>query len=213
MSTEAPILEPDVERPHTVAEPIVGWQRVLLIFTGCVLVSLLITAACLPPSANGMGTHQQLGLPPCSMVMFFDMRCPACGMTTSWAHLMRGQIVQSAHANTGGLMLALFALVGGRRPLVARHARPRLGAGLRQPDFRRDNRPMGVAGFLVNAMTGNRTWRCEINVRGGAVATVCQQTSVQTGERAAHLRLIFSGTLHNRPYALCRALAKLTDPP
>lgn len=114
MSTEAPILEPDAERPRTVAaEPIVGWQRLLLIFTGCVLVSLLITAACLPPSANGMGTHQQLGLPPCSMVMFFDMRCPACGMTTSWAHLMRGQIVQSAHANTGGLMLALFALIGG----------------------------------------------------------------------------------------------------
>lgn len=31
-------------------------------------------------------------------------------MTTSWAHFMRGNLVAAASVNTGGLLLALFAL-------------------------------------------------------------------------------------------------------
>ncbi|QDU31302.1 hypothetical protein ETAA8_64550 [Anatilimnocola aggregata] len=85
------------------------WQRALLLVVGLALGCLLVTAALLPPSEYGMGTHQQLGLPPCSFVMWFDLRCPACGMTTSWAHLMRGQIIRSAVANTGGCLLGIFA--------------------------------------------------------------------------------------------------------
>jgi hypothetical protein len=94
------------------ASRIVLWQRVVLAAVGLVLLGLLITAATLPPSEHGMGTHQQLGLPPCSFVMFLGVRCPACGMTTSWAHLMRGQVIQSAYANTGGLMLGVLAALG-----------------------------------------------------------------------------------------------------
>lgn len=95
------------------------WQRTMLIGAGLVLVSLLVTAARLPPNPLGMGTHQGLGLPPCSFVMWFGKRCPACGMTTSWAHLMRGQLLQAAHSNTGGLMLGLYALVLGPWMIVS----------------------------------------------------------------------------------------------
>lgn len=96
--------------PWSVVPPLAAWQRVMLLFVGLTLVALLVTAACLPPSPQGMGTHQRLGLPPCSFILWFGQRCPACGMTTSWAHLMRGHVLQSAHANTGGMLLALYAL-------------------------------------------------------------------------------------------------------
>jgi hypothetical protein len=80
---------------------------------GGLLVGLLVTAALLEPSAAGMGTHRQLGLPPCTMVVLVGIRCPACGMTTSWARMVRGNVVGSARANSGGAMLALAALAGG----------------------------------------------------------------------------------------------------
>jgi hypothetical protein len=94
------------------AERIGLWQRLILFLVGATLATLLVTAACLPPNPYGMGTHQRLGLPPCSFVIWFGIRCPACGMTTSWAHLMRGHILQSAQVNTGGMLLGLAALAG-----------------------------------------------------------------------------------------------------
>jgi len=67
-------------------------------------------ARTLSPARSGLGTHQQLGLPPCSMRVLFDMRCPACGMTTSWSHWTRGQWWASARANVGGAALACLAV-------------------------------------------------------------------------------------------------------
>ncbi|WP_425616348.1 DUF2752 domain-containing protein [Anatilimnocola sp. NA78] len=91
---------------------IATWQRAALLGVGLVLGGLLVTAAMLPPSQYGLGTHQSLGLPPCSFIVWFGIRCPACGMTTSWAHLMRGQVIQSAMANTGGCLLGMMAVLG-----------------------------------------------------------------------------------------------------
>jgi len=39
------------------------------------------------------------------------MRCPACGMTTSWAHAVRGQLPSALRANVGGTMLAALAVI------------------------------------------------------------------------------------------------------
>ncbi len=74
------------------------------------LVLMAISLWLLSPSEQGLGTHQQLGLPPCSVRVVFGMRCPACGMTTSWAHFVRGQWWQSANANPGGFLLAIYSL-------------------------------------------------------------------------------------------------------
>jgi hypothetical protein len=152
MSVETPLPE---SRPFTYPqpEPIVGWQRAMLVFTGLILVALLVTAAMLPPSASGMGTHQQLGLPPCSSVMIFGMRCPACGMTTSWAHLMRGQVLQAAHANTGGLLLAMFAIVGGPW-MLASAAVGRWWLGMLHPGW-----VLGVGGLIFTVTTAQWLWR------------------------------------------------------
>lgn len=58
-----------------------------------------------------IGTHQQLGLPPCSFVKLTGYPCPACGMTTSFALLVRGDILNSLRANWVGSLLALMGLL------------------------------------------------------------------------------------------------------
>ncbi|MCC9657385.1 DUF2752 domain-containing protein [Rhodopirellula halodulae] len=75
------------------------------------LAALLVTARVLEPAAGGLGTHQQLGLPPCSMRVLLGVRCPACGMTTSWSWLTRGDLMASAEASLSGTLLGLYALV------------------------------------------------------------------------------------------------------
>lgn len=91
--------------------PLRWYQRILMGIGGSVLAILLATAAWLTPSVNGMGTHQQLGLPPCTLVQLTGTRCPSCGMTTSWSHLMKGNVWGSLKANTAGCLLGLIALL------------------------------------------------------------------------------------------------------
>ncbi|WP_161604640.1 DUF2752 domain-containing protein [Roseiconus nitratireducens] len=74
------------------------------------LLTPLLIASQLQPSDSGLGTHQRLGLPPCSVRMLFGIRCPSCGMTTSWAHVTRGNVIQAARCNTGGTLLAGYAI-------------------------------------------------------------------------------------------------------
>jgi len=56
-------------------------------------VLLLSIAFVLSPSEEGIGTHQQLGLPTCGWILASDIPCPTCGMTTSWTHTVRGNFV------------------------------------------------------------------------------------------------------------------------
>ena len=69
----------------------------------------LVVARTLEPNPAGLGTHQQLGFPPCTVRAIWAIRCPACGMTTSWSHFVRGQLAMSLRANVAGTLLALFA--------------------------------------------------------------------------------------------------------
>ena|SRR6476660_628895 len=90
-----------------------AWQRVVAVAVGVTLVALLVTASRLTPSSAGVGTHQQLGLPPCTVLDWFGIRCPSCGMTTSWAHMVRGHLLAAVRANAGGALLALAAASAG----------------------------------------------------------------------------------------------------
>ncbi|MGI9474277.1 MAG: DUF2752 domain-containing protein, partial [Rubripirellula sp.] len=85
--------------------------RLFALLVALLPISLLVIARNLSPSQQGLGTHQQLGLPPCSMRVMFGIRCPGCGMTTSWSHFTRGQFTQSMQANFGGFLLACLALL------------------------------------------------------------------------------------------------------
>lgn len=85
-------------------------NRLLVAVVGLVLLAPLLTATRLQPSPRGLGTHQQLGLPPCTIRALFGMRCPSCGMTTSWAYAVRGQLWASAKTNVGGALLAVLTM-------------------------------------------------------------------------------------------------------
>jgi hypothetical protein len=81
-----------------------------------VLVGVLAVAAWLHPYDDEgrpllMETHLQLGLPPCTFRLLTGMPCPSCGMTTSFALLMHGDIAASLRANAVGTVLAIIAML------------------------------------------------------------------------------------------------------
>ena len=79
-----------------------------LIGGGCLAV--LILAASLTPSRNGLGTHAKgLGLPECTFLHNTKLPCPSCGMTTSFAWFARGNLVASAYVQPMGTILAFMA--------------------------------------------------------------------------------------------------------
>lgn len=79
---------------------------------GIGLASLLVLAWRLEPDTRGLGTHQQLGLPACTIRVLFGIRCPACGMTTSWSHAVRGEWPSALACNVVGAALAAAAMAG-----------------------------------------------------------------------------------------------------
>ena len=85
-------------------------ERLVMLLSSVVLVTLLVTAWRLEPDADGFGTHQQLGLGECFVVARWGVRCPSCGMTTSWARLLDGHLVAALQANAGGVLLCLTAI-------------------------------------------------------------------------------------------------------
>ena len=87
-----------------------SWMgRFFAVAVGIVPLFLLGVTTQLTPSQAGLGTHHQLGLPPCSARVILGIRCPACGMTTSWAHFVRGSWLTSLRTNMGGFLLALYS--------------------------------------------------------------------------------------------------------
>jgi len=88
-------------------------DRLTAALIGLVLVCPWGVAALLWPDSRGHGTHEQLGLPPCSFEAIFGRRCPSCGSTTAFAHLVRGNASAACRANTGGALLAVLTAVGG----------------------------------------------------------------------------------------------------
>ncbi len=93
-----------------VERPVFARATAGLVVVGCVL--LFAVASRLEPVPNGIGTHEQLGLPPCGMAMIWGLPCPTCGMTTAFAYAARGQFAAAFHAQPAGLALALATGLG-----------------------------------------------------------------------------------------------------
>jgi len=96
--------------PEPVGLPVGSTGRLVLTAVGTLLLSGFLLAAQLEPDPRGYGTHQRLGLPECSFRTLFSRPCPGCGMTTSFAHFVRGQWLASARANPAGLMMAVMCV-------------------------------------------------------------------------------------------------------
>jgi len=76
---------------------------------GCAV--LLSLAARITPDSSGMGSHKQLGYPSCTMLTLTGFPCPTCGMTTAFAHTVRGELLSAFHAQPAGFALALATIL------------------------------------------------------------------------------------------------------
>ena len=85
-------------------------ERVTWLVLGSTCLAVLALAARLEPDPRGLGTHVQLGLPPCGFHALTGLPCPGCGLTTAFAHGIRGQWVEAASANPLGLLLFVVAV-------------------------------------------------------------------------------------------------------
>ena len=74
-------------------------------------LAVLTTARWLEPSPYGVGTHTELGLPPCTMLQLSGMPCPSCGMTTAFAFVVRGRLFSAIHVQPAGTALAITTLI------------------------------------------------------------------------------------------------------
>lgn len=82
-----------------------------LAFAAGVLAFGLGVAAWMEPDRRGYGTHEHLGLGPCTFRVLFNRPCPSCGMTTSWTYMARGRLTPALRANAGGTLLAIMAIL------------------------------------------------------------------------------------------------------
>lgn len=79
-----------------------------LLIVGFGLAIPWLIAVTLTPDHRGWGTHQQLGLPPCTIQRVFGHRCPACGMTTAFAHLARGGFGSALQCSVSGTVVGIL---------------------------------------------------------------------------------------------------------
>jgi hypothetical protein len=92
------------------------WVRGGLLAMAAAMVFVFYLATQVHPfNADGSpmrtGSHQTLGLPNCRFKEMTGMPCPSCGMTTSFAFLVRGDLVNSVKANWVGTGLAVFCIL------------------------------------------------------------------------------------------------------
>lgn len=86
--------------------PVKTLGRAILFGLALVLAGGFLLALLVNPDPRGFGTHQQYGLPPCTFRLLFGIHCPSCGMTTCFAHFVRGQFAPAVQANLAGFVLA-----------------------------------------------------------------------------------------------------------
>lgn len=64
------------------------------------------------PSVHGIGTHEQLGLPPCGFYTFTGIPCPSCGLTTSVSGWLHGEVRLAFWSQPFGIIVLLVLVWG-----------------------------------------------------------------------------------------------------
>jgi hypothetical protein len=77
-----------------------------------ILGGIFVFSYFLTPDPRGYGTHEHLFLPPCYFQFFFHIPCPACGLTTSFALLAKGEWQQAFHLHwMSPILFLIFAFL------------------------------------------------------------------------------------------------------
>jgi hypothetical protein len=84
--------------------------RMLALGAALACLSLLSVAVYVTPHPSGVGSHaSSLRLQPCHFLQTTSLPCPGCGMTTSFAWFVRGNVLASVYVQPMGAALAALA--------------------------------------------------------------------------------------------------------
>jgi hypothetical protein len=114
-----PTINSPIARPVHPLGPIIRFERFIHPRLGRTIAAVicfatvtpLVIAAQLTPDPAGVGTHEQLGFPSCGLFLATGVPCPTCGMTTAFAHAVRGQWIAAIIAQPAGAALAFAAML------------------------------------------------------------------------------------------------------
>jgi len=102
VSTVPVIYSPPVQRQS------IPWSgRLLALGIALAALTVLVIGVTLKPAPAGVGTHRAMGFHQCDFLARTGLPCPSCGMTTSFAHFVRGQWPASLYVQPMGFVLAL----------------------------------------------------------------------------------------------------------
>ena len=100
------------DRPPVRRRAVWGVRAALLLIAAGLATVFYVATRVNPYAPDGtplrMASHQSIGMPPCRFKEMAGLPCPSCGMTTSFAHLVRGDVWNSLRANWVGTGLAVF---------------------------------------------------------------------------------------------------------
>lgn len=96
-----------------------NFDRIFHTLVVAVFLFLFAAAVVVRPNASGYGTHTQLSLPPCAFYKLTGLPCISCGLTTSIAYLVRGDIVRSFKSHPVGPVFAMLIVITAIYSLVS----------------------------------------------------------------------------------------------
>ena len=73
-------------------------------------LTVLMVARSLSPDPSGMGTHTQLGLGGCGILLTTGVPCPMCGMTTTFSHMAHFELLAALRNQPFGVFLFLLTI-------------------------------------------------------------------------------------------------------
>ncbi|MBN2377999.1 MAG: DUF2752 domain-containing protein [Sedimentisphaerales bacterium] len=101
------LVQTETSVPTVAASPRYRLMAALAAATG---LFVLMLACYVVPNPLGVGTHTQLGLPACGFYQWTGYPCITCGMTTAFAHVVRGNFIEAFTVQPAGALGALASM-------------------------------------------------------------------------------------------------------
>ncbi len=102
---------PAIYTIHEASRRVSLMPRLLALGVGMTCLAVLWIGAGIQPNPSGMGSHTDLGLTKCQFLGNSGLPCPSCGMTTSFAWFVRGNLAASVYVQPMGALLAMMSAI------------------------------------------------------------------------------------------------------